>query len=113
MSQDKKADTAQLRIHGRPTGCFCENYSVYPSITKKRTEIHSLTVNIDGPPHTQIKKTIPPKITAHSIESLFSKSGEESTGTAIFVFVLEMTVQEWLLRKCYFRYCWWCFRHLE
>lgn len=54
------------------------------------------------PPHTQTKKTIPPKITAHSIESLFSKSGEESTGIAIFIFVLEMTVQEWLLENATF-----------
>lgn len=61
MSQDKKADTAQLRIHGRPTGCFCENYSVYPSITKKRTEIHYLTVNIDAPPTHRQRKPSPPK----------------------------------------------------
>lgn len=61
MSQDKKADTVQLRIHGRPTGCFCENYSVYPSITKKRTEIHYLTVNIDAPPHTDKENHPPPK----------------------------------------------------
>lgn len=56
------------------------------------------------PPETYMREWnhLPSKRTTYSIESLFSKSREVSTGAAIFVFLLEMTEQEWFLENVTF-----------